>query len=209
MTEQSPMFLWVMRGIFILVCIVVIFFHLLPLDTQPVSLFTADLLPLERVAPAEARLEELLREDGPRIWVAPDLILCFACAWSLRRPEFVPALSLAFIFLLTDLLLQRPPGLWALLALIGCENLKTRGRNLRDAGFGSEWMTVGVTIVAIVVLNRIVLAVALVDVPSVALSLSELGMTLLFYPLVVGITHFVMGVRKIAPGDLDALGQRV
>lgn len=209
MTEQSPLFLFVMRAVFALLCLLVLFFHLLPLDTQPVSLFTPDLVPLERVAPAEARLEELLREDGPRLWIAPDLILCLAFAWSLRRPEFVPPLSLALIFLLTDLLLQRPPGLWALLALIGCENLKSRGRSLRDSGFGSEWMTVALLMIAIVAINRLVLALALVDVPPLALSLSELGMTLLFYPLIVAVTHFAMGVRKVAPGDLDALGQRV
>jgi rod shape-determining protein MreD len=57
--------------------------------------------------------------------------------------------------------------------------------------------------------NRLALAVTLVPVPPLRLSLSELGMTLLIYPIVVGVTHWVMGVRKTAPGDLDALGQRV
>jgi len=208
MSDQSSFFLWAMRAAFILLCMVIIFFHLLPLDTQPIDLFTEQLLPLASTAPAEARLEELLREDGPRLWIAPDLILCFACAWALRRPEFVPSVSLVIVFLLADLLLQRPPGLWALLALIGCENLKSRGRSLRDAGFGAEWITVGVIMIGITVAYRLVLAVVLVDVPSLALSLSELGMTLLFYPLVVSATHFLMGVRKVAPGDLDALGQR-
>lgn len=209
MTDQSPLFLLAMRVLFALLCLLVLFFHLLPLDTQPVSLFTPDLVPLDSVAPAEARLEQLLREDGPRLWIAPDLILCLAFAWSLRRPEFVPPLALATVFLITDLLLQRPPGLWALLALIGCENLKSRGRSLRDSGFGSEWMTVALVMIAVVVINRLVLALTLTDVPPLALSLSELGMTLLFYPPVVAVTHYLMGVRKVAPGDLDALGQRV
>jgi rod shape-determining protein MreD len=49
----------------------------------------------------------------------------------------------------------------------------------------------------------------LVDVPGLSLTLSELGMTLLVYPLVVAITHGLMGVRKAAPGDLDTTGQRI
>ncbi len=209
MNDQSPALLWVMRIGFILLAFIILFFHLLPLDTQPIGLFTPDLLPLGKTAPAEARLEELLRETEPRRWVAPDLILCFSCAWSLRRPEYVPTFSLALVFLFADLLLQRPPGLWALLALIGCENLKSRARSLRDANFLAEWLTVGVIMIAMTLLNRIVLSLVLVETPNLALSLSELGMTLLFYPLTVLITHALMRVRKTAPGDLDALGKRV
>tara|TARA_R110002094_G_scaffold2057_8_gene8672 strand:- start:3176 stop:3805 length:630 start_codon:yes stop_codon:yes gene_type:complete len=209
MNDQSPALLWAMRLAFVLLAFVILFFHLLPLDTQPIGLFTPDLLPLENTAPAEARLEQLLRHEEPRRWIAPDLILSFAFAWSLRRPEYVPALSLAFVFLFADLLLQRPPGLWALLALIGCENLKSRARSLRDANFVVEWLTVGAIMIAVTLLNHIVMALVLVETPKLALSLSELGMTLLFYPLTVLITHGLMRVRKTAPGDLDALGQRV
>ena len=179
MNDVSPTRLWVMRGAFVLLALAILVFHLLPLDTTPAT------------------------------WAGPDLVLAFACAWCLRRPEYVPAPLLALVFLLADLLLQRPPGLWALLALVGCENLKSRGRNLRDAGFGAEWIAVGTIVVGIFVLNRIVLGVVLVYVPPLRLTLFELGATLLIYPLIVGVTHFLMGVRKTAPGDLDALGQRV
>ncbi|MFC6585379.1 hypothetical protein [Sulfitobacter aestuariivivens] len=66
-----------------------------------------------------------------------------------------------------------------------------------------------VVICAITFVYRLVLIVALVPVPRLSLTLSELGMTVLVYPVIVGLTHWVMGVRKAAPGDLDALGQRV
>lgn len=209
MNDQSPALLWIMRLGFVVLTFVILFFHLLPLDTQPIDLFSPALLPLENTAPAEARLEELLRNDEPRNWIAPNLILCFACAWSLRRPEYVPAFSLAIVFLFADLLLQRPPGLWALLALIGCENLKSRARSLRDANFVVEWLTVGIIMIGIALLNHIILALVLVETPKLSLSLSELALTLLFYPLTVLVTHSLMRVRKTAPGDLDALGQRV
>lgn len=179
MNELSPSRLWLMRAAFCLLALVILFFHLLPLDTKPSR------------------------------WAGPDLILAFACAWSLRRPDYVPALLLAIVFLLSDLLLQRPPGLLALLALIGCENLRSRGRSLRDASFAVECLTVAVIITFILAANRIILALTLVDVPDLSLALSELGMTLLFYPLTVAITHGLMGVRKTTPGDLDASGQRI
>ncbi|MFT6676536.1 MAG: rod shape-determining protein MreD [Sulfitobacter sp.] len=179
MNDQSQTRLWLMRAAFVLLALLILFFHLLPLDTTPSR------------------------------WAGPDLVLGFACAWALRRPEYVPALALALVFLLSDMLLQRPPGLWALLALVGCENLKGRGRGLRDASFPVEWLTVGVVMIVIMAANRLFLALALVDLPRWPLTLSELGMTLLFYPLIVAITHWVMRVRKTAPGELDAHGQRV
>jgi rod shape-determining protein MreD len=179
MNDLSQTRLWLMRGSFMLLTVLILFFQLLPLETTP------------------------------RIWAGPDLLLCFAMAWSMRRPEYVPPLALALAFLLADLLLQRPPGLWAMFALMACENLKSRGRSLRDANFAAEWITVGLIILVITVFERLVLGLVLVDLPLLTLTLSELGMTLLFYPLVVAITHFLMGVRKTAPGDLDALGQRV
>lgn len=178
MTDLSPTRLWIMRAGFILLAMAILFFQLLPLETTP------------------------------RWFAGPNLLLAFACAWCLRRPDYVPMPILAILFMLADLLLQRPPGLLALLALIGCENIKNQGRTLRDSNFLAEWLSVGVILIGIMLANRILLAVALVDLPGWGLSLSELGMTLLIYPLVVAISHWLMGVRKMAPGDMDALGQR-
>ncbi|MEM9967167.1 MAG: rod shape-determining protein MreD [Pseudomonadota bacterium] len=178
MSDRSLTRQWLMRCFFLSTALAILFYQLLPLDT------------------------------APRSWAGPDLILCLAFAWSVRRPELVPALSLFAIFLMADFLLQRAPGLWSLLALLACENLKLRGRSLRDASFLAEWMTVGLILIAMSFANRIIMGIALMPLPKLTLTLSELGMTLLFYPLVVAVTHGVMGVRKIAPGDLEALGQK-
>lgn len=209
MDELSPLRLWMMRGAFIVLALLILFFHLLPIDTQPVSLFAPDLVPpLAQIDPAEARLRDLLDQGSNRIFIGPDLLIAFAFAWSLRRPEYVPSLLLALIFLLADLLLQRPPGLWALLALLACENLKGRSRSLRDATFGAEWIAVAVLLTGILIANRIVLSLMLVPPPQLRLSVLELGVTILVYPAVVFVTRSVMGVRRAAPGELDALGGR-
>lgn len=178
MNDQSQALLWLMRASFLILTLVILFFQLLPLDT------------------------------APRRWAGPDLLLGFAVAWSLRRPEFVPPLTLAAAFFLADLLLQRPPGLWSVLALLGCEHLKIRGRGLRDASFVAEWIAAASTLTGIVVANHVVLVLILLPTPPVGLSLFQLASTVLFYPLIVAITHGLMRVRKAAPGDLDAFGQR-
>ena len=209
MDELSPARLWLMRSAFVALALVILFFNLLPIDTQPVTLFTPDLFPpLADIDPAEARLRDLLDQGSNRFLIGPDLLIAFAFAWSLRRPEYVPSLLLALLFLLADLLLQRPPGLWAVLALLACENLKGRSRSLRDATFGAEWIAVAVLLTVILITNRIVLSVILVAPPQLRLSLLELGMTILVYPAVVFVTRSLMGVRRAAPGELDALGGR-
>jgi rod shape-determining protein MreD len=173
MSENTVTRLWGMRLTFALIVCLVLFFHLLPLETTPSR------------------------------WVGPDMILAFACAWSLRRPEFVPGFLLAGLFLLADLLLFRPPGLWAALALLGCEHLKTRARSLRDGGFANEWLAVCLLLAFVTFGYRLVLMVTFVEVPGIGLSIFELIMTMLFYPLAVAVTHGLLGVRKAAPGDLD------
>lgn len=209
MDELSSARLWIMRAAFVLLALVIIFFHLLPIDTQPVTLFAPDLSPpLATIDPAEARLRALLDQGSNRLWVSPDFLIAFALAWSVRRPEYVPALLLAAVFLLSDLLLQRPPGLWALLALLACENLKGRSRSLRDATFGAEWIAVAFLLIGILLCNWIVLSVLLVPPPQLRLGLLELGTTILMYPVAVFVTRSLMGVRRAAPGEFDTIRGR-
>lgn len=178
MNDQSSTLLWLMRASFVLLALFILIFSLLPLDTSP------------------------------RRWAGPDILLAFAFAWCMRRPEFVPAVVLAGVFFLADLLLQRPPGLWALIALIGCEQLKNRGRGLRDATFAAEWLAVGSTLTAITLINYAVLILFMLPAPPLALAFSQFIATLICYPAIVAITHGIMRVRKVAPGDLDSFGQR-
>lgn len=173
MNENTGTRIWGMRLTFALVVGIVVFFHLLPLET------------------------------GSQRWVGPDLVIAFAFAWSLRRPEFVPAPMLAVLFLFVDLLLFRPPGLWSALALLACENLKSRMRTLRDGGFLSEWLAVCIMMALVAVGYRLVLMLTLVDLPSLGLSVFELIMTMLLYPAAVFVTHGLLGVRKTIPGELE------
>ena len=175
---QAPRF-WIMRSLYLALCLILLFMQLLPLDTVP------------------------------KVWAAPELTLAVTFAWVLRRPEFVPPLMIALLFLMIDFLVQRPPGLWAALVLIGSETLRARAPGLRDLTFPVEWLTVATTLVVMTLGYRLILALLLVDQPALGLSLIQLLMTLIAYPIVVLITQSVFGVRKLAPGDIDAMGNRI
>lgn len=178
MANTSPARIWMMRAAFPALALVLLFFHLLPLDTTPSR------------------------------WAPPDILLALALTWSLRRPDYVPALLLGATMLMADMLFQRPPGLYALLVVLGCEFLKSRVLPHRETAFAAEWFAVAVVICAIVVLNRAILAVLAVSQAPLGLTLIQAVLTIVAYPVVVIFSQHVMGVRKLSPSEAEALGSR-
>lgn len=178
MNEISPSHTWAMRLWFLTLAAVIIFFHLIPLETTP------------------------------RRWAPPDLLIAFTLAWVLRRPDYVPALSVAAVMLMADLLFQRPPGLMAVLVVLGCEFLKNRSSSLGETSFVVEWFNVCVVIAAITVLDRLILTMTLVDRAPLSLHLIQMVLTMAVYPFAVLVTQTILGVRKLSPGNSDALGTR-
>lgn len=154
-----------------------------------------------------ARLLPLENHVGP--WAAPDLLVAMTFAWALRRPDYVPAYSVAGMLLLADLLLLRPPGLMAALVLLGKAGLQRRQRDIREMGYPLEWLTVSVTLGAILICERLVLGVFMVPQVSLGQSVIQIFVTALFYPVVVLVSETLLGVRRAAPGDMSSMGQRV
>lgn len=175
---NGPSRQFVMQGVFCLLALTIIFFKLLPLETIP------------------------------RSWAPPDLLTAFAFAWTLRRPDFLPPVLLAVLLLLADLLLQRPPGLFAALVLLGCHVLRSRAGALSEIGFVGEWTTVAIVLAAIAAIYRVTLWVLVVDQAPLILSIIELVLTIAVYPLTMLISQSILGVRRPGPGDADAMGAR-
>lgn len=178
MDEISLARLWLMRLGFAALILGILFFQLLPLETTP------------------------------RRFAGPDLVIGFVFAWALRRPEYAPLGLTAALLLAADLLLGRPPGLYAALTLIAFNNLRTRQSSLRGMPFTVEWFTVTVAITTVMLGHRLVLAVLLVDLPSLGLQIIQLVMTVLAYPFIAAVTRFVFGLRAPGLGEVNALGQR-
>lgn len=179
MAETPTNRLWTGRAIYAGIACVLIFVHLLPLAMVP------------------------------RVWAWPDLLLCVTFAWAARRPDYVPALLIALVFLTADLLFQRPLGLMTALVLLLTEALRTRAAGLRNAPFILEWTTVAVAIVAVTLGNRLILAVVMSPQAPLALTLIQMLMTILAYPLVAFASYVLFGVSRPAPGAVDTLGHRL
>lgn len=178
MAEVAKSRIWLMRGVYLGLALAYLFFHLLPLDTMP------------------------------RRWAPPDLLVALTFTWVMRRPDFVPAVSVGVAFLAADLLLQRPPGLWSALMVGGCAFLARRPDGSGESGFASEWIAVGIVLSAITLLNRLILTITFAGPAPWLLDLSQLVLTVLAYPLLAGLSQAVFGVRRLAPADASSLRNR-
>lgn len=154
-----------------------------------VSLFVR-LLPLDTTPPALP---------------APDLMLCVTLAWVLRRPDLLPAVVIVAAFLLEDILLMRPPGLWALVVLAGTEFLRARQPQMRDQGFLAEWAVIALIITAMFLLQRAVLTVTLVPMPDLGPALIQMLGTILIYPVIVAALLLALRPRGFGAGDGEAV----
>ncbi len=175
MSALSPRHIWTYRALFVVLALALITLKLLPLNLD------AGGLP------------------------GPDLLLLLAFAWMVRQPAVVPLGALLIVFLLADFLFQRPPGLWTLLVILACESLRRRRLTMTEFPFLVEWGAVAAAVMGMVLLNRLVLWILLVDLDPLGLTLVQGIVTIMTYPIVVAVSKFVFGLRKLGPTELEAL----
>jgi rod shape-determining protein MreD len=70
-------------------------------------------------------------------------------------------------------------------------------------------MTVGVGMAAVSLAHRIVLAVVMTPQAPLGLTLIQVILTIALYPVVAGVAHLALGLRRPAQGEVDALGHRL
>ncbi len=174
-SATSTRHIWTYRGIFLALCMVLILERLLPLGL------------------GDSRLP------------GPDLLLAFTFAWLLRQPAVVPVAAIVIVFLLADFLFQRPPGLWTALAVVASESLRRRRLRMTEFPFLVEWGAIAGAVFGMVLAERLILWLLMANLPSLGLSLTQAIVTVAIYPLVVAVSKFLFGLRKLGPADLEPL----
>lgn len=167
------------RMIYVALAVLLTFLHLLPMQILPTS------------------------------WAAPDLLMAFTFAWTLRRPDYVPIVLVAIVMLISDLVFLRPPGLQAAMTIIGAEFLRSRMLLNRELPFTVEWALVGVVFLGIATASRLALMLVLSELPDLSLSLLQLLTSILAYPVAVLISVQFMNVRKLSPVEFSDMGHRL
>ncbi len=146
-------------------------------------------------------------DGGEGAWPGPELTLCLIAAWVLRRPDYVPVWLLLVLLLLDDALLMRPLGLWTLIVLLVAEYLRRRVDHAEAMSVWSEAGLVAGCVAAAFVANDLALVILLAETPPLAGQALHALATIVFYPPVAVVSH-IIGVRRLAPGELDSMGTR-
>jgi hypothetical protein len=131
-----------------------------------------------------------------------------AFAWVLRRPDYVPVFLVAGV-----MLLGRPPVHAAAGALGGHRRARARVPAQPRTGLARHSvprrMGARRGLLLAMTLARRSSCRRFVDQPQLGLTLFELIVTILAYPVVVAATAFALGLRRAAPGEVDELGRRL
>ena len=140
---------------------------------------------------------------------APDFMLGFTFAWVLRRPDYVPVALVVAVTLAMDFLLLRPPGLWTALTVMALEFLRGRVQRTPDMTHTAEAIIAGIAICFVIIANRIILSLLLIEIPPIRIDALFLLLTLISYPFVVLFSNITLGLRKTSPGEVDDLGRKL
>lgn len=136
----------------------------------------------------------------------PDVALCLAMAWVLRRPDQLAAPVIALAFLVQDILLFHPLGLWPAIVLLGTETARLREGRWRDQPFMVEWLRIATLIGLMMLAYRIVQVLFMMPVPALGQVILHFIATVAAYPLVVLAARFLLGLRPAMPLDVDMTG---
>lgn len=144
---------------------------------------------------------------GSEGWPGPDWLLALTLAWVLRRPEQVPVVTVAGVMLLADILLLRPIGLGAAIAVVATEAARLREQRWAQHGFLAEWLRVAALMALMTLASRVlhtlfVIPVTLAPLPAFGQDMLRLIATIGAYPVIVA-TARALGLRRAAPAEMD------
>lgn len=133
---------------------------------------------------------------GRVIWPGPDLSLCLVMVWVLRRPEQVPVLTIGLIFLIEDIILLRPIGLWAAVMVMGTEVARKREAGWRELPFMVEWLRVAILMALMMTGYRFLMAMFFLPLPPLGQVIMQYIATVAAYPLVAGLAGWLFGLPR-------------
>lgn len=159
-------------------CVLVLFVRLIPLDLMP-----------GKIAP-------------------PDILFALLVALLVRRPRAVPMVLVVAIFLVNDILLQQPLGLWTLVVFALSELVRSSRTEVREMLFLSEWVWFAGLYGAASAAHLALRVVLFIPRDPLTLVLPMIIFTIAIYPLAVLFLNLVFGVQKPVRRDFAGMPAR-
>lgn len=141
-------------------------------------------------------------------WPGPEMFLCLTLAWMLRRPHQIPVWLIAAVFLIEDVILWRPFGLWAAIVLLATEWLRSREVRWREMPFMFEWLRVAALFGVMILARRFVMALSLSPQPILGEVVLQYLATVAGYPVVVLGAYWLIGLRRTTAAEAEMMRNR-
>ena len=126
----------------------------------------------------------------------PDFLFCLTLAIIFRRPNLLPIALIGLVFLGTDILFNRPIGLWTAIVLIITEFARTQFWRYNDANFITTWLFVSFLILLSTFSHMIVLNVFVISQSDFWHYLIWALLTILIYPMMFCLSFLIVGFDR-------------
>jgi rod shape-determining protein MreD len=135
----------------------------------------------------------------------PDLALCLALAWVLRRPDQLAAPVIALAFVVQDVILFNPLGLWPAIVMAGTEAARLGEASWRDQPFMIEWLRIAMLTGMMMLGYRIIQVLFMMPVPVLGQVILHFIATVAAYPLVVLAARILFGLRRVTTIEAEQM----
>ena len=111
-------------------------------------------------------------------------------------------LVVAALFLLEDILLLRPPGLWTAIVVLGSDAARRREHRWRELPFVIEWLRVAALLAIMALAGRLALSMFFLPLPPLGQAVLQYIATVAAWPVVAGLLAWPLGLRR-TPSEIE------
>ena len=125
-------------------------------------------------------------------YIMPDIPLVITFAWVMRRPDVMDPILITIAFLFADMILQRPPGLWTLIALCGSMFLRSRTIYFKEIIFFYEWLMIAIVVIFCFAANQFLLLLTFLPTHNLELLVKQALFTIILYPVFIWLSRSIL-----------------
>ena len=138
---------------------------------------------------------------SPTYFVGPDLALLITVTWIVNRPDIMGPALVALTLLLTDFILQRPPGLWTLIVLCTGMFLRLRADGFIEEMFLLKWAMVSVVILTCYLVYHFALLITFLPTNDISVVLLQALLTVACFPISSWIFCRLLRIKPLSLND--------
>ena len=126
----------------------------------------------------------------------PDFLFCLTLAIIFRRPNLLPIAFIGLVFLSTDILFNRPIGLWTAIVLITTEFARTQFWRYKGVNFITTWLFVSFLILLATFFYMMILKIVVISQTDFWHYLIWALLTILIYPIMFCLSFLIVGFDR-------------